>query len=120
MNKIIAIIFLSVCSFSVFAGPQCFDNVKLAYVNSGFVDGSIADANGGNGIYFGYYDAYGNLLESKVNLFMNLDDGNKGVAIYHSLTTALTMGLKVSGWDHNVTSGSIGSCDDIDEIRLSY
>lgn len=122
MKRIITAI--SLCTFSLFfqesafAGTLCFSNVKLAYVNVGFVDGSIASADDGNGIYIGYIGSSGQIVESKVNNVMNLNDGNKGLAMYHALSTALALGLRVSGWDHNVIVGDSGSCDDFDVVRL--
>ena len=125
MRKITAAIVFSTCSLffqesALAAGTLCLDKVKLAYVNLGFVDGSIASADDGNGIYVGYYNGSGNIVQSKVNGHMNLNDGNKGFAMYHALSTALALGLKVSAWDHDIRLGGAGSCDDFDEVRLSY
>lgn len=130
MRKITAAIVFSTCSLSfqesAFAsgasGMLCLDNVKLAYVNAGFVDGSLseADADNGNGVYIGYYLHSGEIFEINLNFQLNIDDGAKGFSIYQSLNTALALGLKVSAWDHDIRLGGEGTCDDFDEVRLSY
>lgn len=122
--------FISVIAFSTFSiffqesafasGKQCLDKVKLAYINVGFVDGSVASADEGNGIYIGYYSRSGEIIKAGVNGYLNLNDGPRGFALYQSLNTALALGLKVSAWDHDRTPGGYGTCDDFDEVRLSY
>ena len=121
--------FITVISFSVFSlffqesafaqRMNCFSNVDLAYVNVGYTDGSIASSDEGNAIYIGFYDNDNRLLEAKVDVAGNLNDGSRGTSIYKLLTTALAQGRKVSAWNNNLTYGGSGTCSDFDEIRLS-
>ncbi|MGL6624663.1 hypothetical protein [Aeromonas jandaei] len=114
------LLFFQGSAFAAGIGIQCLDRVTLTYVNIGYNDsqGSIF-ADIGNSIHFGYKNPSGGVSDAQINLGMNLNDGGKGISMYHILNSALSFGYKVSAWAHNMASGENGGdCNQIDEVRV--
>ncbi|MGL6624664.1 hypothetical protein [Aeromonas jandaei] len=123
MKKYIAVIVFYMFTFffhkSVFAATtECFRNLPISGIIIGFSENSVTGPNGGNAISFTTNNGKGNVSLWGIDERVNLDDGGKGLAMYQSLNMAMALRLRVSAWDHDMTPGGVGSCRQIDEIRL--
>lgn len=95
---------------------QCFTNATITSVGVGYVADSYSECpDDGNCISFTY--TVGNKsYNSYVNVNVNLNDGQKGMAMYDTLKTAMILGYKVTGFSNN--NNCAGSYPQIDGIKL--
>ena len=87
-------------------GPVTIEKIAVGYVQG------FKNVDGGNAVYVYYKGRYGGIVKLPLHVRYNLND-SMGGAIYSTLMTALTLGLKVNLYDHDGDN-----CDDFDAVQI--
>ena len=87
-------------------GPVTLEKVAVGYVTG------TKNVDYGNAVYVYYKGRYGGMVTLPLHRDHNLNN-SMGGAIYSTLMTALTLGLKVNLYDHDGDN-----CDDFDAVQI--
>lgn len=108
------LIILALFSTSAHSRELCFTDVFITKLGVGFVGDSYSECpDDGNCVKFDY--RIGSVTKtSYLQEKMNLNDGQKGAALYDMLKTAMILGYRVTGWSNlNNCSNSYPQVDGI-------